>query len=212
MRDLPATFPEVYTAFCNGEFSVQMSLSNPFRGNEADQTMENTINRDCKAGGRYIGFSASFPATQRWVLNASRKAKYRQLIREHLSLKPEGYIHKELAAARIKIDSEAVEKVQDVLENVLTIPWNGGELASLESDKIKDNLLNPRTYGETTCKRFVESRCSSLQTIDFFDLMKKVNLQTFKHLKKAVKVSAKNSLIPLKMDRAISKDRSKEGF
>ena len=118
MRDLPATFPEVYAAFCNGEFSVQMSPSNPFGGNEADKTIENTINRDCKTGGGYIGFSASFPATQRWVLNASRRAKYRKLIREHLSLKPEGYIHKELAAARIKIDSEAVEKVQDVLENV----------------------------------------------------------------------------------------------
>ena len=121
-------------------------------------------------------------------------------------MKPEGYIQKELAAARIKIDSEAVEKVQDVLENVLAIPCNGGELASLstgvlESDKIKDNLLNPRKYGETTYKRFVESRCSSLQTIDFFDLLKKVNLQTFKHLKKAVKVSAKNSLSPLKMGR-----------
>ena len=85
------------------------------------------------------------------------------MIREHLSLKPEGYIHKELAAARMEIDSESVEKVQDVPENVLAIPWNGGELASLstvvlESDKIKDNLLNARKYGETTCKEFVESR------------------------------------------------------
>ena len=121
-------------------------------------------------------------------------------------MKPEGYIHKELAAARIKIDSEAVEKVQDVLENVLANPWNSGELASLStgvlaSDTIKDNLLNARKYGETNCKEFVESRCSSLQTIDFFDSLKQVNLQTFKHLKKVVKVSAKNSLIPLKMDR-----------
>ena len=172
MRDLPATFPEVYAAFCNGEFSVQMSPSNPFGGNEADKTIENTINRDCKTGGGYIGFSASFPATQRWVLNASHQAKYRKLIREHLSLKPEGYIHKELAAACIKIDSEAMEKVQDVLENVLANPWNGGELASLStgvlaSDTIKDNLLNARKYGETNCKEFVVSRCSSLQTIDF---------------------------------------------
>ena len=54
---------------------------------------------------------------------------------------------------------------------------------------------------ETTCKKFVESRCSSLQTIDFFDPLKKVYLQTFKHLKKVVKVSTKNSLIPLKIDR-----------
>ena len=65
MRDLPAIFPEVYTVFCNGEFSVQMSPSNSFGGNEADKTIENTINRDCKTGGEYIGFSASFPATQR---------------------------------------------------------------------------------------------------------------------------------------------------
>ena len=48
MRDLPATFPEVYTAFCNGEFSVHMSLSNSFRENKADKTIENTFNRDCK--------------------------------------------------------------------------------------------------------------------------------------------------------------------
>ena len=47
----------------------------------------------------------------------------------------------------------------------------------------------------------VESRCSSLQTIDFFDPLKELNLQTFKHLKKVVKVSAKNSLISRKMDR-----------
>ena len=172
MRDLPATFAEVYTAFYNGGFSVQMSLSNLFGGNEADKTIENTINRDCKTGDEYIVFGASFLATQRWVLNASRKANYRQLIREYLSLKPEGYIHKELAAARIKIDSEAVERVQDVLENVLAIPWNAEELASLstgvlEFDKINDNLLNARNYGETTCREFVESRCSSLQTIDF---------------------------------------------
>ena len=80
-----------------------------------------------------------------------------------------------MAAARIKIDSEAVEKVQDVPENVLGIPWNGGELASLsngilESDKIKDNLLNARKYGETTCKRFLEGRCSSLRTTYFLSI------------------------------------------
>ena len=50
VRDLSTTFPEVYTAFYNGEFSVQMSLSNSFGGNETDKTIENTINRDCKTG------------------------------------------------------------------------------------------------------------------------------------------------------------------
>ena len=86
MRELPSTFPEIYAAFCNSEFSVQMSHSNLSGRNEADKTIENTINRDCKTSGGYIGFSARFPATQRWVLNASRRAKYRQLIREHLAM------------------------------------------------------------------------------------------------------------------------------
>ena len=61
--------PEVYNAFLNGEFSVQMGEANPFGRNEANKTIENTINRDCKTGGGYIGFSANFAATQRWVLN-----------------------------------------------------------------------------------------------------------------------------------------------
>ena len=106
-----------------------------------------------------------------------------------------------MAAACTKIDSETTEEVQEVLEKVLVNSWNRGKLASLSagvlaSDTIKDNLLNATKYGETTCKEFIESRCLSLQTIDFLDPLKKVNLQTFKHLKTEVKVSAKNSLIP----------------
>ena len=40
--------PEVYSAFLNGEFSVQMGEANHFGRNEADKTIENTINRDCR--------------------------------------------------------------------------------------------------------------------------------------------------------------------
>ena len=206
MRELPSTFPEVYAAFCNGEFSVQMSHSNPFGRNEADKTIENTINRDCKTGGRYIGFSASFLAIQRWVLNASRRAKYRQLIREHLAMKPEGYVHQELAASRLKKDEIAVEKVQDVLDNVIANPWNGGDLQSLStgivaSDTIKENLLNARKYGQLACKDFIDNHCITSPKTDFHDPMQKTNLQTFKSLKKVMKVNAKGLLVPLKMDK-----------
>ena len=77
--------PEVYNAFLNGEFSVQMGKANPFGRNEADKTIENTINRECKAGAGYIGFSANFAATQHWVLNASCTGTYRKLLREYFS-------------------------------------------------------------------------------------------------------------------------------
>lgn len=64
MRSLPVTMPEVYSAFKDGQFSVQISRNNPFGRNEADKTIKNTINRDCKTGGGYTGFSANFAATQ----------------------------------------------------------------------------------------------------------------------------------------------------
>ena len=59
MQCLPNKIPEVQNAFENGEFSVQMGDKNPFGRNKADKTIENTINRDCKTGGGYIGFSAN---------------------------------------------------------------------------------------------------------------------------------------------------------
>ena len=37
-----------------------MSKDNPFGSNEADKTIENTIDRDCKTTGGYVGFSANF--------------------------------------------------------------------------------------------------------------------------------------------------------
>jgi len=60
MHGLSVTKSVVYRAFKGGQFSVQMSKDNPFGGNEADKTIENTINRDRKTRGVYVGFSASF--------------------------------------------------------------------------------------------------------------------------------------------------------
>ena len=94
MRSLPVKIPEVQNTFEKGEFSVQMNDKNQFGRNEADKTMDNTINRDCKTGGGYIGFNANFSATQRWMLNASRRGSYRKLPREHLSIKRKDYVHK----------------------------------------------------------------------------------------------------------------------
>ena len=87
MRSLPNKMPQVQNAFENGEFSVQMGDKNPFGRNEADKTIENTINRDCKTGGGYIGFSANLAATQRWVLNASRRGIIQTVVKRALGNK-----------------------------------------------------------------------------------------------------------------------------
>ena len=102
-----------------------MSSNNPFGCNEVDKTIEHTINRDYKTGGGYIGFSANFTATQRWVLNESRRGLFQNCLENiYLSVSPDkAYVHQELAPARIKTDLEAVGKVVDLLKSVFRYPW-----------------------------------------------------------------------------------------
>ena len=155
MRALPEVMPEVYDAFLEVHFSVQLSKGNPFGLNEADKAIENTINRDCKTGGGYIGFSVNFAATQRWVLKYSRHGSYRRLFREHVSLEPNEskLVHNNLTLARIKSDMVTVNRVVDVLENVLCNPWiKNAQLASLSSGlvataEIRDDLLDAKIKG-----------------------------------------------------------------
>ena len=210
MRSLPVTMPEVYSAFTEGQFSVQMSRNNPFGRNEADKTIENTNNRDCKTGGGYIGFSANFAATQRWVLNESRRGLFRKLLREHLLVSPDKtYVHKEVAPARIKRDLEAVGKVVDLLEGVFSNPWvKDSDLTTLSTGvaattEVRNDLLQARDRGQKALNDFVISRCSSSPTVNFFDPLRKMKLKSFKDLKTITKIRTKDLVVSLQIDRAL---------
>ena len=138
--------------FLMKSFRYRWEKQTLFSSNEADKTIENTINRNCKIGGGYIGFSANFAATQHWVLHASHRGTYRKLLKEHLSSKPPNYVHKELAPGRIKKDIEAVEKGINLLENVFKNPWKGEDLTSLSTGneataEVKDSLLGAKNGG-----------------------------------------------------------------
>ena len=120
---LPVKMPVVQKAFENDELSVQMSGKSLFGRNETDKTIDNTINRNCTTGEGYIGFSANFAVMNtEWVLNASRRGSYRKLLREHLTIKPKDYVHKELAPLRINTGIKAVDNVINVCENVFKNP------------------------------------------------------------------------------------------
>ncbi|KAK3747396.1 hypothetical protein QZH41_012092, partial [Actinostola sp. cb2023] len=210
MRHLSVRMPDVYTAFNKGQFSVQMGGRNPFGRNEADKTIENTINRDCKTGGGYIGFSANFAATQRWVLNDTRSGVYRKLLREHLSItSSQTYIHKELAPARIRGDIKAVGKLVDLIEDVFTNPWKQdaaftGLSTGIEATtEVSDDLLQAKSKGRQAANDFVVNSCSSNPTSDYFDPLKKAKLKSFKDLKAVRKVRNKDLVLPLRMDRDI---------
>lgn len=48
-----------------------------------------------------------------------------------------------------------------------------------------------------------KQRCSSDETVPFFDPLKKLKLKTFKNLKAVTKVRSKDAVIPIKLDRDV---------
>ena len=76
----------------------------------------------------------------------------------------QNYVHKELAPGRIKKDIEAVEKGINLLENIFTNLWNGGDLnlTSLSTGigttaEVKDSLLDVKNGGFSACLEFIST-------------------------------------------------------
>ena len=63
--------------------------------------------------------------------------------------------------------------------------------------------VQAKEKGLAACKKFIEERCSSDSTIDYFDPKKKQKLKTFKDLKTINKMSIKDRVLPLQMDRTL---------
>ena len=123
-----------------------------------------------------------------------------------MAIKPNDYVHKELAPSRIKTDIEAVDRVINLCENVFKNPWDEGELISLSTGleataDIKDSLFKAKEVGLKGSQEFIDTRGSANPELDFFDPLPKSKMKTFKDLKKVVKVNVKDRLIPLRMDR-----------
>ena len=88
MLNLEVDHPEIYNAFVQGNFSVQLSDDNSFGRLEADKVIETTINKDTRTPGGTTGFSTNSNAINRWALNASYRANLRCCFYKHL-----GYVH-----------------------------------------------------------------------------------------------------------------------
>ena len=55
LMNLEEDFPDIHEEFTNGNFSVQLSKTNPFGRMEADKVIETTINKDTKTPGGTTG-------------------------------------------------------------------------------------------------------------------------------------------------------------
>ena len=192
----------------SGNFSVQLSENNLFGRNDANKTIENTINKEMKTPGAVRGFSINRAAVDRWNLNARRRAVFRAVLHKHIEYKPSRYVHYDLLPGRIKRDERDVSHIIESTECSFINPFGDeSELMVIASgvnatEEIKDHL-NAESYGKSAMDEFVKKRLSEKPIQDFFDQIKKRFLKTFASLmlKSLVKVNKKEVMI--KADRTL---------
>ena len=131
--ELPTSHPDVYAAFLDGNFSVQLSETNTFGRNEADKTIENTVNKDTKTSGGFTGFSLKQPASDRWMINASRRAECYRNLKDLVTFAGNKYDHHDLNKSRIKKDETNVQAVLSIFDTTFSHPFDGFELIGLSS-------------------------------------------------------------------------------
>ena len=97
----------------------------------------------------------------------------------------------------------------DLLENMFKNPWSkDSKLTSVSAgievtSEVRSNLQQAKEKELAAYKKFIEERCSSDSTIDYFDPLKKQKLKTFRGLKTVSKISIKGRALPLQVDRTL---------
>ena len=96
MLTLETSHPEVYQQFKKGNFSVQLSETNPFGRCEPDRVIETTAHKGTKTPGGLTGFSTKTNAVDRWTINASYRASLYSHLQEFLGANTKKYVHTDL--------------------------------------------------------------------------------------------------------------------
>ena len=84
MLTIETSHPEIYQEFKKGNFSVQLSETNPFGRCKPGRVIETTINKDSKTPGGLTGSSTKTNAVDRWAINASYRASLYSHLQEFL--------------------------------------------------------------------------------------------------------------------------------
>ncbi len=87
MTNLPESSSLVYEAFKAGQFSVQMSSSNPFGKISVDQTTEVTVNKDTQTPGGTAQCSLKAGAVRRYYLTAEHRSAFLGCLRDMVQVR-----------------------------------------------------------------------------------------------------------------------------
>ena len=185
MTNLAASRPEIYQAFKDGNFSVQLTESNPFGRIPVDQTTEVTVNRDTQTVGGTTKFSLKPGAVSKYYLTAEHRSAFLTKLRNMVQYIRSSTDHPDLQKSRLQKNEELVTSVEETLAN-WTNPFEcNTDLMNIAtgtaaSKEVAEDLKNAQTKGEADYATFKRERLESNEpTKKFHDSMKKASLKTF---------------------------------
>lgn len=208
MTNLAVDYPEIYQAFQDGNFAVQLTDQNPFGRIPVDQTTEVTVNRDTQTVGGTTKFSLKPGAVSRYYLTAEQRSGFLTKLRNIVQLNKHGSDHPDLLDSRRQKDEESVAAVEETLES-WTNPFEENlELMSISTGTaapkdVAQDIKIAQTKGENAYAAFKTERLATDPPAKkFHDPLKKSSLKTFGSAakKKQTKCGDGRSLI-LRADR-----------
>ena len=153
MTNLPEQNADVYAAFKNGQFSVQISSNNPFGRIPVDQATEVTANKDTQTAGGTTGFS----------LKAEHRSAFLGQLRGMVRGNNTGLHHAELQRPRIQKDEKAVSAVTDIVSGWINPFAEKQDLIYISTAKaapkdISSDLMKAYEIGEQSYAIFKSER------------------------------------------------------
>lgn len=197
MQQLSKSHPGVHAAFMDGEFAVQRQRDHGFSGVAADQTIEQTVNRDTKMKGGVVGSTTSKGYFHRWILSQHLRAEIQQECEE---MAGKGRIPrklKELDTPRMKRDNADVQAICDTLQtmvnpfeetNASLVHLSSGLVATAE---VSERMLNAKTLGDTAADTFFKERLQD-GSEDIHNPIRRQKLPSFSTLLKNPRSGAKH--------------------
>lgn len=210
MSALSETHPEVYEAFRDGCFSVQMSSTNPFGRLPVDQALEVTVNRDTQTPGGTTRFSLKSGAVKRYYITSEHRSAFLGQLRDMVHENKSDAVHYDLQHPRSEKDEEAVLGIVSAIESWVNPFSSQQDMMSISTAKtatpeVASDLLNALDVGEKCYTKFKQERLDFDPPVtQFFDTVKLNKLKTFSHMcrKKEVKTQTGRAVI-LKADRSL---------
>lgn len=203
MHNLEIDHPDAHEQLTSGQlFTVQRSKDNPFGRIPVDQTVESTINRDCKTRGGIVGISCNIAASFKWSLLRADRADYTKqcrLISGQGTTHVSEFIAKDAGRNRVEDDEK---KVLGVMETVCDWrnPFDGDNTichlatGTTATTEVASDLIDAHARGLTAMKSFVHDRLELEGKENFYSPIRKLNLKTFESMSKKKKSNAKECL------------------